>query len=229
MGNRSAKNALFDGFAQVAKALGNGRRAELIDVLAQGERGVDDLALEIEQSVANTSFHLRALAHAGLVSTRREGTRIFYRLASDRVTELWAALREVAADHLSNLVDLAEAYVGDRSSLENIDRAELARRIGDGDVIVIDVRNAAEFGAGHIAGARSIPIDELADRVDELPDGVDVVAYCRGNYCVYADDAVRMLAERGRSALRLDGGFPEWRAEHRPTENDDTVADERSQ
>jgi rhodanese-related sulfurtransferase/predicted transcriptional regulator len=218
MTTRDAKNELFDAFAEVAKALGNGRRAELIDVLAQGERGVDELAAEIDQSVANTSFHLRTLATTGLVVTRREGTRIYYRLASDRVRDLWVAMRDVADAHIANLETLAEAYLGDRASLDSIDRDELARRIDRGDLIVLDVRNPIEFGAGHIAGARSIPIAELADRADEIPEGVDVVAYCRGPYCVYADDAVRLLADRGRSAMRLEGGFPEWDAEERPTE-----------
>lgn len=217
MTRRDAKNALFDGFAEVAKALSNGRRAELIDVLAQGERSVDELANEIDQSVANTSFHLRTLATTGLVATRREGTHIYYRLASQRVQELWMALRDVADSHVENLADLANAYLGDRASLDSIGRAELARRIKEGDLIILDVRAAAEFGAGHIAGARSIPIAELADRIDEVPDGVDVVAYCRGPYCVYADDAVRLLTHSGRSAKRLDGGFPEWQAEERPT------------
>ncbi len=219
MGDRRAKNALFDGFAEVGRALSNGRRAELIDVLGQGERSVEQLAREIDQSVANTSFHLRQLATTGLVVTRREGTRIHYRLASERVRDLWVAMRDVAEAHLSQLSALADAYIGDRSLLETIDRDELARRIDGGDLVVIDVRNPDEFGAGHIAGARSIPIDELAERVGELPDDVDVVAYCRGPFCVYADDAVRLLAERGRSALRLDGGFPEWRADGHPIES----------
>jgi len=216
MGDRAAKNALFDGFADVAKALANGRRTELVDVLAQGERSVDELATEIAQSVANTSFHLRTLAQAGLVVTRREGTRVYYRLASDRVGELWAAMRDVAVAHIAEIDVLAEAYLGDRSQLETIDHDELTRRIDDGTVVVIDVRNPAEYGAGHISGALSIPIDQLSDRIDELPADAEIVAYCRGPYCVFADDAVRLLASHDRAALRLEGGFPEWRAEHRP-------------
>lgn len=221
--SRNAKNALFDAFAEVAKALGNGRRAELVDVLAQGQRSVDALAAEIEQSVANTSFHLRTLATAGLVATRRDGTRIYYRLASERVGELWAALRDVADAHHAGLADLAAAYLGDRSSLETIDRAALARRVERGDVVVVDVRNPAEFASGHIAGAVSIPIEELADRVDELPSDVEIVAYCRGPLCVYADDAVRLLTEKQRLARRLDVGYPEWRAGALPTETGTTT------
>lgn len=211
MGDRASKDALFDGFAEVAKALGNGRRAELIDVLAQGERHVEELAAEIGQTVANTSFHLRALAEAGLVATRRERTRIYYRLGSEQVHELWAALRATAAAHHRHLDDLATAYLGHRDELEQIDRDELARRIEDGDVIVIDVRPPTEYGAGHIAGARSIPIGDLARHLRHLPPDIEIVAYCRGPFCVYADDAVRLLRRRGRQARRLVDGFPEWR------------------
>ena len=210
MGDRQAKDALFDAFGEVAKALGNGRRAELVDVLAQGERHVDELAAEIGQSVANTSFHLRVLANAGLVTTRRNGTRIYYRLASARVSDLWAALRDVAAAHHEQLDDLAAAYLGGRDRLEQIGRNELAERLAAGDVVVVDVRPSAEFAAGHIAGARSIPIDQLAADIKNLPAGVEVVAYCRGPYCVFADDAVRLLRRRGRPARRLEDGFPEW-------------------
>ena len=210
MSDHRAKDALFDAFAEVAKALGNGRRAELVDVLAQGERHVDELAAEIDQSVANTSFHLRALATAGLVTTRRDGTRIYYRLASARVGELWGALRDVTAAHHAQLDDLAAAYLGDRSRLEQITRGDLAARIAAGDVVVIDVRPTAEFAAGHIAGARSIPIDHLAANINDLPAGVEIVAYCRGPYCVFADDAVRLLRRRSRPARRLEDGFPEW-------------------
>lgn len=218
MGERAAKDALFDGFADVAKALANGRRAELVDVLAQGERHVDELADEICQSVANTSFHLRALAAAGLVTTRRDGTRIYYRLTSDRVVELWAALRDVATAHHAELDDLAAAYLGDRSRLEEIGHAELAERIGAGDVIVLDVRPAVEYVAGHIVGARSIPIDRLAACLKTIPPDVEIVAYCRGPYCVMADEAVRLLRRRGRRAWRLADGFPEWRRAGLPVE-----------
>ena len=218
MGDRAAKEALFDGFAEVAKALGSGRRAEIIDVLAQGERHVEDLAHEIGQSVANTSFHLRSLAGAGLVVTRRERTRIYYRLASERVGELWAALREVAGAHLEQLDDLAAAYLGDRDQLEQISREELARRLDEGGIVVIDVRPEAEYASGHIAGARSIPIDRLARQLRRLPDGVELVASCRGPYCVFADDAVRLLRRRGRTARRLEDGYPEWRRAELPVE-----------
>ena len=222
MGNRGKKDALFDGFAEVAKALGNGRRAELIDVLAQGERHVDELASEIDQSIANTSFHLRTLATVGLVTTRRDGNRIYYRLASEEVAALWASLRSVAVTHHDALDDLASAYLGHRDDLEQIRRADLAQRLIDGDVIVIDVRPGAEYAAGHIAGAVSIPIKQLARRLRSLPAGVEVVAYCRGPYCVFADEAVQLLRRRGHHARRLEDGFPEWRNAHLSIESTNT-------
>src|SRR4051794_7744059 len=211
MGERAAKDALFDGFAEVAKALASGRRAEIVDVLAQGERSVDDIAAEIDQSVANTSHHLRAMARAGLLTTRRDGTRIFYALASDRVGELWSALRDVAAAHTAGLERLVDAYLGERDGLDTIDRDELARRIRRGDIVILDVRPEAEFSSGHIAGAASVPITELRKHIKALPKDADVVAYCRGPYCVYADDAVRELSRRGFRARRLEDGFPEWK------------------
>jgi rhodanese-related sulfurtransferase/DNA-binding HxlR family transcriptional regulator len=211
MGDRAAKDALYDAFADVAKAIASGRRAEIVDVLAQGERSVEDLAAEIGQSTANTSHHLRSLARAGLVRTRREGTRIFYGLASDRVAGLWAAMRDVAGEHVAGLERLVAAYLGDRSGLEAIGRQELAERLRRGDLVVLDVRPDTEFRAGHIAGARSVPIDDLRRVLRSLPKDAEVVAYCRGPYCVYADDAVRQLRRRGYRARRLEDGFPEWK------------------
>jgi rhodanese-related sulfurtransferase/predicted transcriptional regulator len=211
MAGRAAKDALFEGFAEVAKALASGRRAEIVDVLAQGERSVEAVADEIGQSVANTSHHLRALARAGLLTTRRDGTRIYYGLASDRVAELWAAVRDVAAAHVAGLERLAAAYLGDRDGIEVIDREELATRLRQGSVVVLDVRPEPEFAAAHIAGARSVPIGDLRKHLKALPEDCEVVAYCRGPYCVYADDAVRELRRRGFEARRLEDGFPEWR------------------
>ena len=211
MGDRAAKDALYEGFAEVAKALASGRRAEIVDLLAQGERSVDEIAIEIDQSVANTSHHLRAMARAGVLTTRREGTRIFYALASDRVGELWSALRDVAAEHTAGLERLVDAYLGERDGLDTIGRDELARRIRGGDIVILDVRPETEFSSGHIAGATSVPISELRKHIKALPKDADVVAYCRGPYCVYADDAVRELNRRGYRARRLVDGFPEWK------------------
>jgi rhodanese-related sulfurtransferase len=211
MGDRAAKDALYDGLAEVAKALASGRRSEIVDLLAQAERSVEEISDEIGQTVANTSHHLRAMSRAGLVTTRRDGTRIFYRLASDRVAELWAALRDVAGEHVAGLERLAGAYLGDRDGVDVVDRVELAARLKRREVLVLDVRPAAEYAAGHIAGARSVPIAELRRQLRALPKGGDVVAYCRGPYCVYADDAVRELNRRGFRARRLIDGFLEWK------------------
>ena len=221
MGDRAAKDELFDAFADVAKALGSGRRAELVDVLAQGERHVDELAAEIGQSVANTSFHLRALAAAGLVRTRNEGTRVVYRLASARVSDLWSAVRDVAAAHRADLDDLAAAYLGDRTELDSISREQLEERLRAGDVVLVDVRPPAEYDAGHIAGARSIPIHDFTAALDDLPADQEIVAYCRGPYCAYADDAVRLARGRGRRARRLNDGYPEWAKAGLPHERSD--------
>jgi rhodanese-related sulfurtransferase len=213
-----AKAALFDAQASVAQALGSGRRAELVDVLAQGERPVDELAREISQSVANTSQHLQVLARAGLVRSRREGNHVYYRLASDRVAELWAAVRDVAARHVAEVAVLADEYLGERAEVEQLSAAELQKRLERGDVVLLDVRPEVEFRAGHIAGARSAPLPSLAELEPSLPRRREVVAYCRGPYCVYADDAVRLLHERGLKARRLDVGFPEWQRAGLPVE-----------
>jgi rhodanese-related sulfurtransferase len=208
---RAAKDALYDGFATIARALASGRRAEIVELLSQGERTVEEIAHEIGQSVANTSHHLRALARAGLVATRRAGTHVHYRLASPTVVDAWVALRDLAAEQLDDLDTLATAYLGDRDELETITRDELLARLERRDLVLIDVRPDAEYAAGHIPGAISTPPDQLDHALDELPTKGDVVAYCRGPYCVYADDAVRELRARGRRALRLEDGLPEWR------------------
>lgn len=216
---RTAKDALFDGFASIAAALGSGRRAETVEVLAQGERTVEQVAEAIGQSVANTSHHLRTLARAGLVSSRREGTYIYYRLTSDRVTAAWLAVRELAAEQLEDLERLAGDYLGDSHELDRIGREELLDRLGSGELVLLDVRPEIEYVAGHLPGAISVPPDRLDDLLDALPEEGDIVAYCRGPFCVYADDAVRRLAERGRHARRLREGVPEWRRAGGPVES----------
>ncbi len=211
MGTRVAKESLFNAFTETARALSSGRRAEIVDVLAQGERSVEELAREVGQSLANTSHHLRTLARAGLVDTRRDGTRIYYRLASDRVAEMWAAVRNVAVEHVAGIDRLAESYLGDRTELRTVDRRELAGLVAAGAVVVIDVRPPAEYAAGHIAGALSLPLDRIEAVAPQLPADREIVAYCRGPYCVYADEAVRELSRHGHRARRLEDGFPEWR------------------
>jgi rhodanese-related sulfurtransferase/DNA-binding transcriptional ArsR family regulator len=213
-----AKGALFDAFASVAQALGSGRRAEIVDVLAQGERSVEEIATEIDQSLANTSHHLQLLLRAGLVRSRREGTRIYYRLASDRVGDLWAAVRELAERHVAEVHVLADEYLGERDGIEQIAADQLQARLAKGSVIVLDVRPEPEYRAGHIPGALSAPLDSLGAVAAKLPKRREIVAYCRGPYCVYADDAVRLLQERGLKARRLDVGLPEWRRAGHPVE-----------
>lgn len=216
--NHAAKSALFDAFTSVAAALGNGRRAEIVDVLAQGARPVEAISTEIGQSFANTSQHLRVLARAGLVRSRREGNKIVYRLASDRVAELWAAVQDVAAQHVAEVAVLARDYLGERTEVEQLSAAELEGRLARGQVVVLDVRPEVEYRAGHIAGARSAPLQSLPEVAAELPKRREIVAYCRGPYCVYADDAVRLLRSKGLKARRLDIGFPEWNRAGLPVE-----------
>jgi len=214
--NREAKSALYDAFASVAAGLGSGRRAEIVDVLAQGERSVEEIAEEVGQSVAATSHHLRLLARSGLLRSRRRGTHVIYRLASDRVAELWAAVRDVAARHVAEVTVLADGYLGER--VEQLSANELEERLARGEVVLLDVRPEAEYRSGHIAGAVSAPLDELPRVAAKLPKRREVVAYCRGPYCVYADDAVRLLHAKGFKARRLDVGFPEWQRAGRSVE-----------
>jgi rhodanese-related sulfurtransferase/DNA-binding MarR family transcriptional regulator len=218
MGSETAKMALFDAFASVARALGSGRRAEIVDVLAQGERSVDEIASEISQSLANTSHHLQLLSRAGLVRSRRDGTRIFYRLANERVSDLWATVREVAERQVAEVHVLADDYLGARDGIEQLTPPELSERLARGEVVVLDVRPEPEYAAGHIPGALSAPLDALETVAARLPPHREIVAYCRGPYCVYADDAVRLLRRRGLEARRLDVGLPEWRRAGLPVE-----------
>lgn len=218
MGSRDDKTALFEALAGAAKALGNGRRAELVDVLAQGERSVEALAEQIGQSLANTSQHLQVLARAGLVAQRRDGNRVLYRLAGARVEDLWESLRSVAEEQTAGVRRLAEAYLGDRAGLEQISRDELIRRLDASEVVVWDVRPTAEYEAGHIPGAVSVPPDEVQSRLQNLPGDVEVVAYCRGRFCAFAGEAVHALVNAGIRAARLEDGFPEWRRAGLPVE-----------
>jgi rhodanese-related sulfurtransferase len=213
MADRTAKTALFDEFARAGKALASGRRIELLDVLANGERTVEALAREVGLSVANASQHLQILRQAGLVAGRRQGTSVFYRLAAPEVFRLWQALRTLAASQLADVEHLAATYLGDRDELEPVPREELARRLDDGDdLVVLDVRPTAEHAAGHLPGAVSIPVGELRRRLAELPRDREIVAYCRGPYCAFAHEAVTLLREEGFSARRLEDGLPEWQA-----------------
>jgi rhodanese-related sulfurtransferase/DNA-binding transcriptional ArsR family regulator len=217
MGDPAAKAELFDALARAGKALGSGKRLELLDLLAQTERPVEALARAAGLGLTTASAHLQTLRQAGLVATRREGTRIHYRLAGPDVAALYAQLRDVAAAHSPQVAAARDTYLGPPDT-EHLSRDELLRRVHSGQVVVLDVRPAAEYAAGHIPGAVSIPVDQLDQRVAELPADTDIVAYCRGAYCVFAHDAVRLLTAHGRRAARLVDGMLEWRLADLPVE-----------
>ena len=204
---KTNKAALFEAIALMGKAFASPVRLELLDLLAQAPRAVDDLARASGQSTANTSQHLQALHAAGIVERERDGNRVVYSVASEPL-RLWLALRDVSAAQLAEVQRAAHDYLGDE--VEAIDRDELGDRLARGDVVLVDVRPVEEFAAGHIDGASSIPLTELEQRITELPADVEVIAYCRGPFCAYAHEAVRCLRESGRSARRLADGVPEW-------------------
>ena len=208
MEHGNSKSALFEAIALMGKAFASPVRLELLDLLAQAPRSVDELARASGQSNANASQHLQALHAAGLVERTREGNRVRYSVASEPL-RLWLALRDVSAARLAEVKQAAHDYLGDE--VEAIDREELRARLARGDVVLVDVRPVEEFAAGHIDGARSIPLDELERRIGELPEDVEVVAYCRGPFCAYAHEAVRSLQASGRPARRLEDGWPEWK------------------
>ncbi len=211
MPERAVKTELFDQFAKVAQALASGRRVEIVDVLANGERPVEELARQVAMSVANTSRHLQVLKEAGLVAATRDGTRVRYRLASPAVYRFWVALRSLAAERLPGVQGLVATYLGSREGLEAIDADELLARLRAGDpLVVVDVRPVEEYQAAHVAGAVSIPLEELEQRLRELPQDREIVAYCRGQYCALAPEAVRTLRAHGYAALHLTDGLPEW-------------------
>lgn len=209
MSTRDDKNALYEAIAVMGKAFASPVRLELLDLLAQAPRSVDDLARASGQSTANTSQHLQALHAAGMVTRAREGTSVRYAVAGDRALRLWLALRDVSVSQLAEVERAARDYLGE--DVETIGRDELIARMRRGDVVLIDVRPRREFDAGHIGGARSIPVEELESRLVELPVDSEIVAYCRGPFCAYAHDAVRRLRAAGRTARRLQEGWPEWR------------------
>jgi rhodanese-related sulfurtransferase len=205
------KTVLYEQFARVGKALANPARLELLDLLAQGERSVEDLAGTAHMKVSNTSAQLRMLVAAGLAASRRDGVKVYYRLADPGVTALTGQVQDFAAARLAEAEHAARGYLGDVAALEPVAQDELARRLRGGQVLVLDVRPEAEYAAGHIPGAVNVPHDQLAARLAELPAGNDIVAYCRGRYCVFAPDAVRLLRSYGFSARPLNGGLPGWR------------------
>ena len=215
MNDGGSRLALYEQLARVGKALGNGNRLELIELLVQGPRGVVELAKAAGLGVTTTSAHLQTLKHAGLVVAERAGTTIRYSVAAPDVAALYAQLLDVAAAHSADVDAAARRYLGPDDA-EQIGREELLRRVSAGHAVVLDVRPAMEYAAGHIPGAVSIPLAELAERLDELPEDLEVVAYCRGAYCVFSHDAVRFLTAHGRRAVRLAEGIVEWQAAGEP-------------
>ena len=208
---RSLKTELFDQLARVGRAVSAPLRLAILDLLAQSERTVEAIAREIGASVANASQHLQQLRAARLVETRRDGQFIFYRLADDKVLRLCQVIREVGEARLAEIEQVARTYLKERETMQTVDASELVRLMRAGEVVVLDVRPPAEFTAGHIASARSIPLKELQKRLRELPKRRQIVAYCRGPYCVLSDEAVVFLKSKGYRVARLDIGLPEWK------------------
>jgi len=222
MSRREAKDAVFEQFARVGKALASPKRLELLDLLAQGERSVETLARAANLNMTTASAHLQALRRARIVATRRDGTKVFYRLAGRDVADLYLQIQRVAENHLPDLGAARADFLGPDDTQE-VGREELWRRVRTGDVTVIDVRPDEEYVHGHIPGAVSLPLDQLAARLAEIPAGIDVVAYCRGPYCVLSYEAVRLLRLHGRTARRMSDGMLEWRAADLPVESADVA------
>ena len=212
MSSAEAKRVMFSAFAEVARALAHHHRLEILEQLAQGERSVEPLADKVGLSIANASQHLRLMRRAGLLASRRDGKRMIYRLSDASAIEAVAAMGRVGEQNLAEVRQVIGGYFLERDALEPVTRAELKRRVRDGLVTVLDVRPADEYAAGHIPEAINIPLRELARRLNEIPKSREVVAYCRGPYCVLAFEAVAKLRERGFRARRLEGGYPEWKA-----------------
>lgn len=213
---RDFKDRLYAEFARIGKSLASPHRLEILEVLAQGERTVESVASETGLSVANASRHLQQLRQAQLVLTRREGLFVHYRLTGPEVIALVLALRHTAEQHLAEVDRVVDDFFGDRDEFEPVTPEELARRMTNGEVVVLDVRPEQEYAAGHIAGAHSVPVSDISARLAELPREKEYVAYCRGPYCVYADEAVAVLRANGLKAQRLTEGYPEWWLSGRP-------------
>ncbi len=216
--HREFKDRLFEQFARVGKALASPKRLEIVDLLAQGERSVEEIARETAMSVASASQHLQVLKAARMVEARREGLYIHYRLSDENVFRTWQAVRALGESRLAEVDRVVEAYLEDRAALEAVDATELMERLSEGSVVVLDVRPEKEYRAGHIPGALSVPLDALEAALQTLPREREVVAYCRGPYCVFSDEAVAFLRARGYRARRLRQGLPDWRAAGMPVE-----------
>lgn len=220
MDHRAFKTEINEQFARIAKAIANPHRLELVDLLAQGERNVEELANEAALSIANASQHLQALREAHLIIARKQGLRVYYRLADATVYQLVQLIRQIAERQLAEVERIIDTYLTERKVLEPVTLNELMSRLREPGLIVLDVRPTLEYTQGHIAGARSIPIDELQQRLHELPPDQEIVAYCRGAYCVFADEAVQLLLSHGYQARRMQQGYPDWKLADLPTETD---------
>jgi rhodanese-related sulfurtransferase/biotin operon repressor len=220
MGHRAFKDVLYAEFGRIGMAVANPHRLEFLDLLAQREWSGEELASETHLSVANASQHLQVLRAAHLVTVRREGLYAYYRLSDERAYSLWRALRELGEAQLAEIERVVHTFLGNRDGFEPIDARSLLNRINDESIVVLDVRPSREYQAGHLPGARSVPVDELEARLGELPADQEIVAYCRGPYCVFADEAVKLLAARGFRARRFTHGFPDWQAAGLPVERE---------
>jgi rhodanese-related sulfurtransferase/predicted transcriptional regulator len=217
-GHRQFKDEMYEQFARIVKALANPRRLEIIDLLAQGEYTVEEIARETALSIANASQHLQTLRTAHLVEVRREGLYAYYRLADESVFRVWQAIRALGETHLAEIDRIVRSFLEDRESLAPVSAQELLKLSQDDNVVILDVRPDNEYRAGHIHGARSVPLDKLEPYLKQIPKDKEVVAYCRGPYCVFSDEAVALLRERGYRARRLAQGLPDWRAAGLPVE-----------
>lgn len=217
--HRELKDRLYEQFARIGKALASPKRLEILDLLAQGERTVEEIAAETAMPVASASQHLQVLKNARMVESRRKGLYAFYRLAGEEVFEAWRAVRELGEERLAEVDRVVEAYLEDRNVLEAVDSEKLMELLTEEEAVVLDVRPEREYRSGHIAGAVSVPVAELEARLQTLPKDKEIVAYCRGPYCVFSDEAVKLLKAQGYRASRLTGGFPEWRSAGLPVEH----------
>jgi len=217
--HREFKDRLFEQFARIGKALASPKRLEILDLLVQGERTVEEIARETAMPMANASQHLQTLKGSRIVESRREGLYAYYRLADEKVFRAWRAVRDLGEARLAEVDQVVQTYLNDRDVLEAVDAVGLMERLAEGSVVVLDMRPKEEYRAGHVRGALSVPVDSLEAALQVLPKDKEIIAYCRGPYCVFSDEAVRVLRAKGYRASRLTEGFPEWRAAGYPVES----------
>ncbi len=220
MAHREFKDRLYGEFARIGKAVASPQRLEFLDLLAQREWSVEELANETDQSIANASAHLKVLRTAQLVETRRDGSYIYYRLADQNVVRLWQAIRDIGQERLAEIDRIVDQFMAGRDDFQPVDAQTLLNRLHEDDVLLLDVRPKAEYDQGHLPGARSVPIDELESHLEELDPDREIIAYCRGPYCLFADEAVELLRQRGFQARRMADGLPDWRMAGLPVQRE---------